>query len=263
LDAKQLNLITWILLGLDNLDLLRRKVSLLEINFSDCFESYSRLIGSLVGLIFEITDSTQHGKISRVLVTLYNLIHGKESAGQERAVGSYMYGLGLVEVDKQRKLSELIESQDRSFELFYQFASVALRDAWDNLNGNKTHEEFLRYRHKLISTKAESRPPRYSSGAWFEICSYRLNALGDMELDLIVEMKKTIQMVIIEAKSELERLQNRFNDPQSAGTADLPNVLLMNPHIPLQSPYYFLNHGAAHTYPVESILFVLQQQSEK
>lgn len=263
IDAKQLNLITWILLGLDNLDLLRRKVSLLEVGFSDCFEAYNRLIGSLIGLIFEITDSTRHGKISRILVTFYNLIQGKESAGQERAVGSYMYGLGLAEADKQIKLSELIESQERSFELFYEFASTSLRAAWDNLNNNKAHEELLRYRHKLISTKTESAPLRFSSGTWFEICSCRLNAIGDMESTLIVEMKATIELMVGEAESDLKHLQNHLKNSQTAETTNLPNDVLMNPNIPLQSPYYFANYDLARAYPVESILSVLQQQSEK
>lgn len=261
--AKQLNLVAWVLLGLEGLDSLRSKVSLLEIDFSDCFEAYNRLIGSLMGLVFEITDSSHHSKISRILVVLYNLIQGKESAGQERAVGSYVYGLGRIQADKQKKLSDLIDSQEKSFGLFYQFASASLRGDWDRLIGGNAQRNFLRCRHKLISARADSEPSRQLSGEWFDVCSSRLNAIGDIESNLIVEMRETIESLVLEAELDLEQIQIQFKKTKSSKNTDLPNDVLFNKKIPLQSPYYFLGHDTDRSYPVESILSVLQQQSEK
>ena len=121
IDAKQLTLISWILLGIGQLKSFRHQVTLMKISFPDCIQSYTRLIDSLISLIFEITDSTVNSKISTYLVALYNLVQGKEFAGQERAVGSYMFGSGSVQLSHQQKVMDLIEIQDRHFEAFYKF----------------------------------------------------------------------------------------------------------------------------------------------
>jgi hypothetical protein len=152
-DAKQLTLISWILLGLDQLTTLRHQITLLNISFSDSIESFNRLIGSLIALIFEITDSSINSKISTCLLTLYNLIQGKEFAGQERAVGAYLFGSGSLQLPHQQKLFELIAQQERHFELVCEFGSKELCEAWQQWQNSSWQQQHAQYRAKLTSAR--------------------------------------------------------------------------------------------------------------
>jgi hypothetical protein len=157
----------------------------------------------------------------------------------------------------------LVESQDKSFVLFYQFASTTIRENWDRLVDGKTQKEFLCSRDKLISAKPKTKTFAQLGVDWFNISSRRLNAISDIESNLILEMKEEIQTLILEAESELERVEKEFEIIQSSESIDFPHDVLFNRKIPLQSPYYFSGHNSSHSYPVESLFSLLQQQSQR
>lgn len=263
-DAKQLTLTSWILLGFGQLKSLRAQVTLLKISFPDCIQSFTRLIGSLIALIFEITDNTGNSKISTYLLALYNLVQGKEFAGQERAFGSYIFGSGKMQLEHQQKLLELIALQDRHFELFCQFSGGNLHQDWQTIMQSEVCQRHQDFREKLISARnGQTLQPR-EADFWFDVCSSRLTEIWRVQGKLIKVMHQALQGLIVQAKQDLEHTRQKLVQlGQNANkTADLGSTFF-NLTIPVESAYSFLGQDNAQAYPIESMLALLQQQSQQ
>ncbi len=263
-DAKQLTLTSWILLGFGQLKSLRAQVTLLKISFQDCIQSFTRLIGSLIALIFEITDNTGNSKISTYLLALYNLVQGKEFAGQERAFGSYIFGSGNMQLEHQQKLLELIALQDRHFELFCQFAGYNLHEDWQTIMQSETSQRHQHFREKLISAHDGQTLQRKEADFWFDVCSCRLTEIWRVQCQLIKVMHQALQTLIAQAKQDLEDTHQKLQQlgKNASKTADLDSAFF-NLTIPVENAYSFLGHDNTQAYPIESMFALLQQQSQQ
>ena len=263
-DAKQLTLISWILLGLQQLTSFRDQVSLMKISFADCMQSYTRLIGSLISLIFEITDSTVNSKVSTYLVALYNLVQGKEFAGQERAVGAYMLGSGAVQLENQQRMIGLIELQERHFEAFNQFAVDDLKQAWAKVEYGLISKQHLSYRNKLTKCKDNQVLKVNEADDWFDICSKRLTEIWNLQCQLIHLMHETLEALIKNAKCDLEKTRQYLDElkrkPQV--TSELDGTFF-NLSIPIENAFSFNSDEKLQSYPMESIIHLLQVQSQQ
>lgn len=263
-DAKQLTLIAWILLGLTQLKSFRHEVTLMNISFADCMQSYTRLIGSLIALMFEITDSTVDSQVSTDLVALFNLVQGKEFAGQERAVGAYMFGSGLVQIMHQQTLLGLIDIQERHFEAFSQLASQELKYAWDAIDKGLVCKKLFAVREKLSKSKDYQTLNVVEADAWFDICSQRLTEIWSLQCQLIHHMHHTLETLISEAKLDLERTRANLKDLKSIAHAKAPlDSTFFNLSIPIEQAFSFHHDTTSHAYPMESVINVLQAQSQQ
>jgi hypothetical protein len=263
-DAKQLTLTSWILLGFGQMKTLRAQITLLKISFADCIQSFNRLIGSLIALIFEITDNTVNSKISTYLLALYNLVQGKEFAGQERAFGSYIFGSGNMQFAHQQKLLELIALQDRHFELFYQFTTKDLQTHWQTMLQSDTCQRHETYRQKLINAHDGQTLQRREGNCWFDVCSLRLTEIWRIQCQLTKDMHQALQNLVVQAKQDLEntrqRLQQLGKNPAHANDVD---GAFFNLTIPVENAYSFLGQENTQAYPIESMFSLLQQQSQQ
>jgi len=263
-DAKQLTLISWILLGLDQLKNLRHQITLLKISFADCIESYNRFIQSLISLIFEITDSSVNSKVSTSLLTLYNLVQAKEFAGQERAVGSYLFGSGSMQSEHQQKLLELITQQNRHFELFSQFGTQELQQAWAVLQSSRLQQQHEHLRHQLTVAKDQQILNTSASDTWFALCSERLSEIWLIQCQLVQSMHRMLAELSAHAKKDLAQTKQYLEAMTQSADPNHPlDSSFFNLSIPVESALQFQANEARHTAPVTSIMQLLQQQSQQ
>lgn len=261
-DAKQLTLISWIILGLDQLTTLRHQITLLNISFADSIESFNRLIGSLIALIFEITDSSVNSKISTCLLTLYNLIQGKEFAGQERAVGAYLFGSGSLQLPHQQKLFELIAQQERHFELVCQFGSKELREAWQQWQASAWQQQHAKYRAKLTTARDQQLLTPSHADLWFDLCSRRLSEMWQLQCQLVDTMHELLAGLTQQAKQDYAQTRQYLQTIQASPQANL-NSTFFNLAIPIESALNFQAHDTSQTYPMASMIALLQHQSRQ
>lgn len=261
-DAKQLTLISWILLGLDQLTTLRHQITLLNISFADSIESFNRLIGSLIALIFEITDSSVNSKISTCLLTLYNLIQGKEFAGQERAVGAYLFGSGSLQLPHQQKLFELIAQQERHFELVCQFGSKELCEAWQQWQASAWEQQHAQYRAKLTSARDQQALTPSHADLWFDLCSRRLSEMWQIQCQLVDTMHQLLAGLTRQAKQDYEQTRQYLQTIQASPQANL-NSTFFNLAIPVENALNFQAHDTSQNYPMASMIALLQHQSRQ
>lgn len=262
-DARQLTLVSWILLGFDQLTVLRHQVTLHQISFTDCIQSFTRLIGSLVSLIFEITDNTVNSKISTSLLALYNLVQAKEFAGQERAVGAYLFGSGQVQPEHQQKLMELMALQERHFESFNQFATPALREAWLRFGSTETQRQHQQYQTRLTGAKPGQALQVKDADTWFELCSKRLTELWQIQCLLISDIHHSLKLLAQAAQRDLASTRQHLQQLQDKAAMPARDSAFFNLSIPVENAYGFLSHQASQPYPIESVMSLLQQQSQQ
>lgn len=183
--ARMLSQMAWVLLDLDALAGLRTQIEQRTPTAHDTVAAFSRLIAGLVELIFHVADAAQHPGISRLLVALVHLLQGKEAAGQERAVGAQLFASGASDEAEQQRIIHLIDAQERSLQVFEEFAEPALRARWQQHQLTPNVALLERLRRALCTARPGALLDTGLSDSWFEVTSERITELWQLQVELV------------------------------------------------------------------------------
>lgn len=152
---------------------------------------FTQAIAALLALVFEAADIATDPAISRLLVALFNLMQGKEFAGQERAAGAAAFAAGRMggaggTADTPHHRAEpevlhLIEMQEACFGRFAAFCPPEVRSAWEAACQAMPLAELERLRRKLLAAGQGGALPPALAEPWFACCSARLDHLRVIE----------------------------------------------------------------------------------
>lgn len=230
--SKYFHYMSWVLIGLGELPFVRKRIRNLELSTDECLVIFGRLIASLVSVTFEVAESAVDQQISGVLVALFNLIQGKEFAGQERAIGALSFASGRCTESRKAKLSFLIDAQQRHFKLFEELAGEEFsRESPDIRIATSPELEALRQKLLDGDCPADGR----LSNTWFEVCSSRLSAVWSLQCGLVKRLKDLCDKLIIESQSHLQDTDAllKMLSSSSPARAELASGLF-DPFIPLE-----------------------------
>jgi len=199
--------IAYAMQGLDALPGLRSCVAAQRWTPARTTDAYGRLIEALLAVVFEAADSAADPDISRRLVALFNFLQGKELAGQERATGSALFAAGRAEPNAQQRLLHLIESQERCLQVFADFASPTLRDAWEDAQRPEPLVRLERLRRILCTTAAGQPLDAALSQGWFDTCTARIDAMKSVEDALTADLLALCDQRLHAAEQELAALE--------------------------------------------------------
>ncbi|MGE0313736.1 MAG: nitrate- and nitrite sensing domain-containing protein [Lautropia sp.] len=166
--------------ALDGLPALRLQVIRREIAVDEATRGYSELIAGMLSVVWEAADTAMDPTVSRALVALFNLMRGKELAGQERAAGTVALAAGRFDGPAQQRLSQLYEAQQRCLQTFADFADPMLLRLWQNQQATADEAALQRWRAEFRATGAERAAPR-AAERWFEASTRRIDALRLIE----------------------------------------------------------------------------------
>jgi len=172
-------------------------------------ERYSRLIKTMLALVFEVADVAVDPEISRLLIALFNLMQGKEYAGQERALVAGAFASGTLGTEQLSLINDLIDQQEQSFTRFEAFCGSLIQDQWHALQSTMPLAEIERMRRKLLMLKLT--PDRELAKSWFQSCSQRIDDLFLVERHVTAELQKICQLRIQATTSELDDQQALLN----------------------------------------------------
>lgn len=221
--ARLFGRIAYALQGLSALPRLRERVQTQAWTAARATSAYIRLINALLAVVFEAADSAWDPDISRRLVALFNFLQGKEFAGQERATGSALFAAGRADADGQQRLLHLIESQERCLQVFADFASDALRNAWQQAQRPEQLALVERQRRILGTTPAGQPLDAGLSQTWFDACTARIDAMKTVEDALTAELLALCQQRLQMAGQELaafEKLRDSLPQPGDSSGPD-------------------------------------------
>ncbi|MDO9596597.1 MAG: nitrate- and nitrite sensing domain-containing protein [Azoarcus sp.] len=172
--------IAYVLHCLDALPELRQSIAAQKISADEATRSFTGLIAGLLAVVFEAADTAADPVISRALVALFNFMQGKELAGQERAVGAAGFAVGRFELADQHRLQNLIEAQERCFQIFTEFAEPTLRAIWRNAEIAPGTTEVERMRRIACAVPSARLAPD-ASDRWFDCTTARIDAMRQVE----------------------------------------------------------------------------------
>lgn len=212
--ARLLTDIALALQGLQALPWLRQQVQQRRCTPPESTAAYIRLIQALLSMVFEAADAAQDPDISRSLVALYHLSHGKELAGQERAAGAVAFARGRISADEQHQLLHLIEAQQRSLEVVAALTSPEFAAALTTMQQQAESATFARLRQNLTTASPAAALDCACSAPWFAACTIRIDTLRELEERLLHELQALIEHKIQRADEAL----NSLDDPSTVHT---------------------------------------------
>jgi len=210
-----LSRIAQLLHALDGLPALRQQGALRLISADDNTRAYSDIVSAMLAVVFEAADTAADPSVSRALVALFNLMQGKELAGQERATGTAACAAGVFDAPLQQRLAHLQEAQERCFQAFHEFAEAPLRAIWAHFNASADVAELARWRLALREDGAGAfKRAGVGQGtgageAWFAAATRRIDALR------LVEDAATSALVAL-CEERLTQAQRELQAPEAA-----------------------------------------------
>ncbi|MBV7457433.1 nitrate- and nitrite sensing domain-containing protein [Acidovorax sp. sif1233] len=260
--AKALSLMAWALLGLDSLPALRSQIDKQAMTAHDSIAAFSHLIAGLIELVFHVADAAGLPSVSRQLVALLHLVQAQEEAGQERAMGALLYASGQGSDAHQQRVLHLIDAQERSLRVFSEFADPALRGRWEQQQLAPGMAQLERLRRTLCVVRPGAALDSNLSDAWFDVCTERINALWQLQVELVQRLREDCEARILEAQQDLQDSRGllrglRDNPPQRTHAVDrFFDIAIAPTSVP---------EAAAGTHGAESasLLELLQAQSAR
>ena len=169
---------------------------------------FNRVIAALLSLVFEAADVAADPTVSRLLVALFNLMQGKEFAGQERAAGAAAFAAGAIGRPGEGALLHLIEAQEACFERFEAFCPPETLASWRAAQAAMPLAELERLRRKLIAAGQGTALAPALAEAWFACCSQRLDRIREIESALAAGLRAA-------CAQRIAALQVDPDDPQA------------------------------------------------
>ncbi|NKF24280.1 nitrate regulatory protein [Solimonas marina] len=223
-----LNGIAFVLQGLDELDGLRQRIALLQVSPLDTMHAISRLIAGLLAIIFSAADISNNPAVTALLVALFNLLQGKEYAGQERGLGSMGFAAGHFDETLCERLLHLQQGQTRSFVEFQKFADAEMQQDWLRLENSAQFAELSKLRG-VIARLADGAPvtPEISE-VWYELTTWRIDRMHDLEQALTDALLATSRQQLETAKASQQIYQTHVST-LSGSVADDRSSSLFDP----------------------------------
>jgi hypothetical protein len=263
-NAKIITLMGWIVLGLDTLPQLRKRIEMLQLSGNTSVSAFSRLIAGLISLIFEVADTAADPEISQILLALYNLEQGKEFAGQERAVGALLFASGISDESLQQRAVLLKDAQEHNFQVFRKFSKEPIVKKWHNLQNKPFISQLDALRHLLSTASPGTRLNSNLSDNWFEYCTVRINEIWAIQRKLIELLNQQCDQLIEQAERGLSDSKGLVktlseNPPEMADLIDR----FFDPELPIEQSLTFIPMAQESHNLAQPTIALLQEQSQR
>ncbi|PWC32933.1 nitrate regulatory protein [Azospirillum sp. TSO35-2] len=221
--------------ALDRLPALREQVGTLALVPQDSVKAFTDIVNHLLAVVFEAADIAADPAISRALVALFNIVQGKEFAGQERATAGAGFTRGRFDAAEHARLAHLVGVQNRAFQLFAEFADPAQVALFRTALSCPGLAEVERMRAVALSDDGRHGELAGITGeAWFEQATRRIDAIKTVEDRLAEDLRRLCEAKLADARADLEQADPRGpdavmpvamllvgTDPGVAGTEDV------------------------------------------
>ncbi|WP_244592559.1 nitrate regulatory protein [Azospirillum palustre] len=218
------------LYALDGLPALRDQVSSLALVPQDSVKAFTDIVGHLLSVLFEAADIAADPAISRALVALFNVVQGKEFAGQERATASAGFSRGRFDGVEHGRLAHLIDAQNRAFRIFAEFADPAHAAAFRTALADPAVAEVERMRAVALSDDARhGELSGITPEIWFDRSTRRMELLKTVEDRLTDDLRRLCEAKLAQARADLGRADAGGPD------AVLPVAMMLVDAVPAMS----------------------------
>jgi hypothetical protein len=165
-------------------------------------DSYSKLIGNLLAVDFEIARTADNHTLTRNVAAFVAMARLKEAASQERGLLHAVTAAGKFAPGEAQRLSALAGSQESWRSQFNAAATPEQHQALDQTLERADSEQATQLRDDVLgigpfqlATTAPSQPTTISPADWFRASTARIELLRGMEEDLLGDVDATAAAV--------------------------------------------------------------------
>lgn len=170
----------------------------------DSVKAFTDIVGHLLSVLFEAADIAADPAISRALVALFNVVQGKEFAGQERATASAGFSRGRFDGVEHGRLAHLVDAQNRAFRIFAEFADPAQAAAFRTALADPAVAEVERMRAVALSDDARhGELSGITPEIWFDRATRRMELLKTVEDRLTDDLRRLCEAKLAQARADL------------------------------------------------------------
>ncbi|ALG73815.1 nitrate regulatory protein [Azospirillum thiophilum] len=258
--------------ALDRLPALRDQVASLALVPQDSVKAFTDVIGHLLAVLVEAADIAADPAISRALVALFNIVQGKEFAGQERATAGAGFSRGRFDGADHARLIQLIDAQNRAFRIFSEFADPAHTAAFRAALSDPAVTEVERMRAVALADGARhGELSGIAPEAWFEQATRRMDRMKTVEDRLTGDLRLLCEAKLAQARADLEQTdleQAALHSPDAAMPVammlvDAGSPLPGGPSLPGQEDAGLFAPDGLPPRLMRSVLDVVQAQSQR
>jgi len=163
---------------------------------------YTAMVNELIELIAEETHAAEggHGTVE-IMVGFLNLIHAKESAGLERAVGAGAFSRGEITPAQHTRAIELASEQNAYFKEFKELMGPYWAGQLEEALSRPESQGVETARLALVSAGYGSRLSGISGPEWFAASSERIEVLKSLERQVSELLIETAEQGLSQAQS--------------------------------------------------------------
>ncbi len=253
--ARLFSRIAYALQGLGALPGLRDGIGARSLDSTESTRRFSRVIGALLGVVFDAADSASNPELSRLLVAMFHFMQGKEFTGQERAAGSLAFLQGVADPAAQQHWLHLIDSQERCFTVFTDFAEPAHIGLWQACLGGEAMAEIEKLRRIACTAQPGTALDHRLSSVWFDGCTERIDAMHAVEVRLAADLVRRCHDKLDQARADLATHASLLDAAQTLPAASV-DAFFDNPVPRAQPPSLGPQLG-------RSVLEMVQEQSHR
>ncbi|WP_421857411.1 methyl-accepting chemotaxis protein [Oceanicaulis sp.] len=163
------------------LDAHRQQIDALSLDLGGTVRPYTQTITSMLETVAELAHSSASGELSTRMVGLLNIMHAKENAGIERAVGSNVYASGQINPALHQRALRLISNQDAYLTEFREL----LDDDWsrqlDEMLAQPQAQAVIDARENLIAAGYGAPLADIAGTDWFALTTARIELMMGLE----------------------------------------------------------------------------------
>ncbi len=253
--------------ALDRLPALREQVASLALVPQDSVKAFTDVIGHLLAVLVEAADIAADPAISRALVALFNIVQGKEFAGQERATAGAGFSRGRFDGADHARLAQLIDAQNRAFRIFSEFADPAHTAAFRAALSDPAVTEVERMRAVALGDGARhGELSGIAPESWFEQATRRMDRMKTVEDRLTGDLRLLCEANLAQARADLEQAGLHGPDaamPVAMMLVDAGSPLPGGPSLPGQEDAGLFAPDGLPPKLMRSVLDVVQAQSQR
>ena len=190
-----LSLIAWVLLDTDTLAGLRQRIGQRGISAHDAVAAFSRVIAGMVELIFHGRRGPAAGYLAPAGRAGARGA-GQGTGGAGSAVGAQLFASGQCSADPQQRILHLIDAQERSLQVFEDFAEPSQLARWQRHQLQPHVAALERLRRALCTAKPGAALDGQLSENWFEASSERIAGLWQVEVGLAQALRRACEAQI-------------------------------------------------------------------
>ena len=159
----------------------RSKVDSLAMTSGEAASFYSDVIAQLLAVTDRLAVIGSEVQLARAIAAYTFFLHGKESAGQERAIGSGAFGAGKFDPAGFRRFLYLIGQQETFLSVVPTYATDDARQALASVRTDPVTLEVERLRQVAVNGPFTGHLADVVSTYWFDTATKRIDLLKGVE----------------------------------------------------------------------------------